>query len=171
MQVRTVSFEAGIEQVRQVRPYESDRITARLGIVVELGDGENEDAALQFASSFVLTNLNTMLPITEANGATQSAAAPLTAAPQQGDAGQDPAWAALAREQPAPQQARPAATPERPAALTEKQLKAIYAIARATQRLSEQQVDARCFEMFNCRPEELSKAEASQFIDSLKAAS
>ena len=52
--------------------------------------------------------------------------------------------------------------------LTEKQLKAIYAIARATQRLSEQQVDARCLEMFNCRPDELSKAEASQFIDALK---
>jgi len=63
----------------------------------------------------------------------------------------------------------PVASQPRPAStLTEKQLKAIYAIARATQRLSEQQVDARCAEMFNCRPEELSKAEASQFIDSLK---
>jgi hypothetical protein len=56
----------------------------------------------------------------------------------------------------------------RASTLTEKQLKAIYAIARATQRLSEQQVDARCMEMFNCRPDELTKAEASQFIDALK---
>ncbi len=53
-------------------------------------------------------------------------------------------------------------------ALTEKQLKAIYAIGRASKRLSEQQVDDRCAEVFGVRPNELTKAEASQFIDMLK---
>jgi len=53
-------------------------------------------------------------------------------------------------------------------ALTEKQLKAIYAIGRANMRLSEQQVDDRCGEVFGIRPTELTKAEASQFIDMLK---
>lgn len=52
--------------------------------------------------------------------------------------------------------------------LTEKQLKAIYAIGRASKRLSEQQVDDRCAEVFGVRPSELTKAEASQFIDMLK---
>jgi hypothetical protein len=52
--------------------------------------------------------------------------------------------------------------------LTEKQLKAIYAIGRASKRLSEQQVDDRCGEVFGIRPTELTKAEASQFIDMLK---
>lgn len=52
--------------------------------------------------------------------------------------------------------------------LTEKQLKAIYAIGRANMRLSEQQVDDRCAEVFGIRPNELTKAEASQFIDMLK---
>ena len=54
--------------------------------------------------------------------------------------------------------------------LTEKQLKAIYAIGRAAQRLSEEDVDARSLAHFGCRPEELSRAEASQFIDLLKGA-
>jgi hypothetical protein len=62
--------------------------------------------------------------------------------------------------------------PARPAAngnsLTEKQLKAIYAIGRAAQHLSEDEVDARCQAAFGCRPEELSRLEASQFIDMLK---
>jgi uncharacterized protein YbdZ (MbtH family) len=53
-------------------------------------------------------------------------------------------------------------------ALTEKQLKAIYAIGRAGKRLSELQVDDRCAEVFGVRPNELTKAEASQFIDMLK---
>ena len=51
---------------------------------------------------------------------------------------------------------------------TEKQLKAIYAIGRASKRLSESQVDDRCIEVFGVRPGELTKAEASQFIDMLK---
>jgi len=52
--------------------------------------------------------------------------------------------------------------------VTDKQLKAIYAIARAARHLSEQEVDARCQELYHCRPDELSKVEASQFIDVLK---
>jgi uncharacterized protein YbdZ (MbtH family) len=53
-------------------------------------------------------------------------------------------------------------------AATEKQVKAIYAIGRASKRLSESQVDDRCAEVFGVRPVELTKAEASQFIDMLK---
>ena len=53
-------------------------------------------------------------------------------------------------------------------AATEKQLKAIYAIGRASKRLSESQVDDRCAEVFGVKPSELTKAEASQFIDMLK---
>jgi uncharacterized protein YbdZ (MbtH family) len=53
-------------------------------------------------------------------------------------------------------------------AVTEKQLKAIYAIGRASKRLSESQVDDRCAEVFGVKPSELTKAEASQFIDMLK---
>ncbi len=51
---------------------------------------------------------------------------------------------------------------------TEKQIKAIYAIGRASKRLSENQVDDRCAEVFGAAPTELTKAEASQFIDILK---
>lgn len=51
---------------------------------------------------------------------------------------------------------------------TEKQVKAIYAIGRAQLRLSETQVDDKCAEMFGVTPNELTKQEASQFIDSLK---
>ncbi|HUP28091.1 MAG TPA: hypothetical protein VM409_06620 [Chloroflexia bacterium] len=53
-------------------------------------------------------------------------------------------------------------------AATEKQVKAIYAIGRASKRLSEGQVDDRAIEVFGVRPAELTKAEASQFIDMLK---
>lgn len=53
-------------------------------------------------------------------------------------------------------------------AATEKQIKAIYAIGRASKRLSESQVDDRAVEVFGVRPQELTKAEASQLIDMLK---
>jgi uncharacterized protein YbdZ (MbtH family) len=53
-------------------------------------------------------------------------------------------------------------------AATEKQIKAIYAIGRASKRLSEGQVDDRAVEIFGVRPQELTKAEASQLIDLLK---
>ncbi|HMA35078.1 MAG TPA: hypothetical protein VKY74_11450 [Chloroflexia bacterium] len=52
--------------------------------------------------------------------------------------------------------------------ITEKQLKAIYAIARAARHLSEAEIEAQCQELYHCRPAELSKAQASHFIDSLK---
>ncbi|MGI8587128.1 MAG: hypothetical protein ACR2M0_05495 [Chloroflexia bacterium] len=52
--------------------------------------------------------------------------------------------------------------------VTDKQLKAIYAIARAARHLSEQETEARCQELYHCTPSELSKIEASQFIDALK---
>lgn len=53
-------------------------------------------------------------------------------------------------------------------AATEKQIKAIYAIGRASKRLSESQVDDRSIEIFGVRPQELTKSEASQLIDMLK---
>ena len=66
----------------------------------------------------------------------------------------------------------PAAPVDMPSAgtggATEKQVKAIYAIGRASKRLSESQVDDRSVEVFGVRPGELTKAEASQFIDMLK---
>ena len=61
----------------------------------------------------------------------------------------------------------PQASPNSSAA-TEKQIKAIYAIGRSSKRLSESQVDDRCTEIFGITPAELTKAEASQFIDMLK---
>jgi len=73
--------------------------------------------------------------------------------------------------------APPASNPMPPTAingngsgLTDKQLKAIYAIGRAAQHLSEDDVDARCQAQFGCLPEALSRAQASQFIDVLKGA-
>ncbi len=54
--------------------------------------------------------------------------------------------------------------------LTDKQLKAIYAIGRAAQHLSEDEVDARSEAQFGCPPEALTRAQASQFIDLLKGA-
>lgn len=53
-------------------------------------------------------------------------------------------------------------------AASDKQVKAIYAIGRAAKRLSEGQVDERCVDIFGVRPTELTKSEASQFIDMLK---
>ncbi len=64
---------------------------------------------------------------------------------------------------------RPATENGRPGGtITDKQLKAIYAIARAARHLSEPEVDARCGELYGCAPGDLSKLEASQFIDTLK---
>ncbi|HMA34839.1 MAG TPA: hypothetical protein VKY74_10210 [Chloroflexia bacterium] len=62
----------------------------------------------------------------------------------------------------------PAAGPRPGGTVTDKQLKAIYAIARAARHLSEAEVEARCQELYHCPPDELSKVEASQFIDALK---
>jgi len=63
---------------------------------------------------------------------------------------------------PAPETGRSGGT------VTDKQLKAIYAIARAARHLNEPEVDARCAELYGCAPSDLSKLEASQFIDALK---
>src|SRR5205823_2753950 len=62
----------------------------------------------------------------------------------------------------------PAVGPSSGSGATEKQIKAIYAIGRSSKRLSESQVDDRCAELFGILPAELTKAEASQFIDILK---
>ncbi len=62
---------------------------------------------------------------------------------------------------------RPETRPALPA--TEPQIKAIYAIGRGAQSLDEPEVDARCQELFGVRPSELSRRQASEFIDALKA--
>lgn len=54
------------------------------------------------------------------------------------------------------------------ATATEKQVKAIYAIGRAAKKYTPTQVEERCTEVFGVRPSELTKAEASQFIDMMK---
>lgn len=54
---------------------------------------------------------------------------------------------------------------------TEKQVKAIYAIARATRGWGAAAVAQEVLARYNSPPEQLGKAEASQFIDSLKATS
>jgi hypothetical protein len=62
---------------------------------------------------------------------------------------------------------RPEARPALPA--TEPQIKAIYAIGRGAQSMEEAEVDAQCQELFGVRPSELSRRQASEFIDALKA--
>lgn len=52
--------------------------------------------------------------------------------------------------------------------LSDKQLKAIYAIARNQRRMSDVEVDQLCQEQYGVTPGHLSKAEASRFIDMLK---
>jgi hypothetical protein len=61
---------------------------------------------------------------------------------------------------------RPETRPALPA--TEPQIKAIYAIGRGAQSLDESEVDARSQELFGVRPSELSRRQASEFIDALK---
>ena len=55
-----------------------------------------------------------------------------------------------------------------PRAATEKQLKAIYAIAQAELHMDKGEVEARCQDIYGYAPGELSRWEASQFIDLLK---
>lgn len=62
---------------------------------------------------------------------------------------------------------RPEARPALPA--TEPQLKAIYAIGRGAQSMDEAEVEARCQELFGVTPSALSRRQASEFIDALKA--
>jgi len=66
---------------------------------------------------------------------------------------------------------RPAATgvAERPVLLaTEPQIKAIYAIARGAQALDDAELEARCRERYGCAPQELTRRQASEFIDALR---
>lgn len=62
---------------------------------------------------------------------------------------------------------RPETRPALPA--TEPQIKAIYAIGRGAQSLDEAEVDAQSQQLFGVRPSELSRRQASEFIDALKA--
>lgn len=55
-----------------------------------------------------------------------------------------------------------------PRAITEKQLKAIYAIGQNTCHLSKADLEAKCQDIYGYAPQDLSRWEASQFIDLLK---
>jgi hypothetical protein len=52
--------------------------------------------------------------------------------------------------------------------VTEKQLKALYAVGKAKLRLSNGQLDDRCVELFGVKPSELSKREASQWLGQMQ---
>lgn len=52
--------------------------------------------------------------------------------------------------------------------VTEPQIKAIYAIARGAQSLNESELDERCRDRYGCLPQELTRRQASEFIDALK---
>jgi hypothetical protein len=51
---------------------------------------------------------------------------------------------------------------------TEPQIKAIYAIARGAQGMDDAEIDALCRTRFGCAPSELTRRQASEFIDFLK---
>jgi hypothetical protein len=51
---------------------------------------------------------------------------------------------------------------------TEPQVKAIYAIARGSLALDEQELDERCRDRYGVAPQELNRRQASEFIDALK---
>jgi hypothetical protein len=51
---------------------------------------------------------------------------------------------------------------------TEPQVKAIYAIARGTLALDDEELDARCRERYGSAPQALTRRQASEFIDALK---
>jgi hypothetical protein len=56
----------------------------------------------------------------------------------------------------------------RDARATTPQVKAIYSLARANKSLDEQGMEERCQAAYGCPPADLSKRQASQFIDALK---
>lgn len=62
---------------------------------------------------------------------------------------------------------RPETRPAMPA--SEPQIKAIYAIGRGAQSMDEAEIEARSRELFGVTPSELSRRQASEFIDALKA--
>ena len=53
---------------------------------------------------------------------------------------------------------------------TEPQVRAIYSIARSAWSMGEDEIERRCRETYGCLPAELSRRQASEFIDSLKRA-
>jgi hypothetical protein len=80
---------------------------------------------------------------------------------------------AVARE-PVPVVDAPVAAPAgsarvREARATAPQVKAIYSIARSRRGLDEPEVEKRCRAAYGCSPGELSRRQASRFIDALKA--
>jgi len=83
--------------------------------------------------------------------------------------------AEAASHDPAPVVDAPVGAPDRsPRArdvrATAPQVKAIYSIARSRQGLGEPEVDNRCRAVYRRPPKELSRRQASEFIDALKAA-
>lgn len=58
--------------------------------------------------------------------------------------------------------------PQESKSITEKQLKAIYAIAHSARHLSEDGVEQKCRQLYGLHPRDLSKKDASEFIDLLK---
>jgi hypothetical protein len=76
--------------------------------------------------------------------------------------------------QPAPVAHAPVASPTASgrspeARATAPQVKAIYSIGRGRRGLSEAEVEQRCLATYGCPPSELSRRQASQLIDALKA--
>jgi hypothetical protein len=76
----------------------------------------------------------------------------------------------VVRRPSAPAEARPSGRNgdrEAPPA-TEPQVKAIYAIARGSLALDEAELDERCRDRYGVSPQELTRRQASEFIDALK---
>ncbi len=86
------------------------------------------------------------------------------------DNGPLPSGVAIPRAQPNAAQSRPAVSGAPPLRATDPQIKAIYAIARATLALDEQELDERCRQRYGRVPQELDRRQASAFIDELKMA-
>lgn len=70
---------------------------------------------------------------------------------------------------PSPQ--KPAPGSAGAAMITEKQLKAVYAVGKAEKKWTEQQIEDYCLETYGVRPGDLSKQSASEFIGWLKGES
>jgi hypothetical protein len=98
----------------------------------------------------------------------ESAEAPPAPAVETASFSREPAPAAR-RAEPTPLHREPA--PAQGPAATPAQVKAIYAIARNEHQLSLSQVDERSQELYGATPAELTKRQASEFIDRLRTAS
>lgn len=71
-------------------------------------------------------------------------------------------------EQPTRRRSPRASRDARDARATTPQVKAIYSLARSNKSLGEQGMEKRCRADYGCLPAELSKRQASQFIDALR---